>query len=54
MNHEISIIIVSKLLRVSPVVVYFEDADICFRMKKAGFKIYFIPGAQIIHVGGIK
>lgn len=31
---------------------YFEDADICLRLKKTGFKIYFIPDAQIIHIGG--
>lgn len=31
---------------------YFEDADICLRLKNAGFKTYFIPDAQIIHIGG--
>lgn len=31
---------------------YFEDVDICLRLKNAGFKTYFIPNAQIIHLGG--
>jgi GT2 family glycosyltransferase len=31
---------------------YFEDADLCLRLKKTGFKIYFIPDAQIVHIGG--
>jgi GT2 family glycosyltransferase len=31
---------------------YFEDADLCLKLKKAGFEIYFIPDAQIIHIGG--
>jgi GT2 family glycosyltransferase len=30
---------------------YFEDADLCLKLKKAGFKIYFIPDSKIIHVG---
>lgn len=28
---------------------YYEDIDWCFRIKKRGWKIYFIPLAQIIH-----
>jgi len=31
---------------------YYEDVDWCFRIKKRGWKIYFIPLAQIIHYGG--
>ncbi|HUW23164.1 MAG TPA: glycosyltransferase family 2 protein [bacterium] len=31
---------------------YYEDIDWCFRIKKKGWKIYFIPLAQIIHYGG--
>jgi GT2 family glycosyltransferase len=33
-------------------VVYQDDADYCFRAKKAGWKIYYYPQAQIIHYGG--
>jgi len=32
--------------------IYYEDIDWCFRIKKRGWKIYFIPLAQIIHYGG--
>lgn len=31
---------------------YQEDADICFRARKAGWKVYYMPQAQIIHYGG--
>lgn len=30
---------------------YNEDIDICQRIKKAGWKLYFFPSAQIIHIG---
>ena len=29
---------------------YFEEVDLCFRIKKSGWKIYFIPDAQVIHL----
>lgn len=32
---------------------YQEDADYCFRAKQAGWKVYYFPGAQIIHYGGM-
>lgn len=32
--------------------VYFEDVDWCYRAKQAGWPIYFIPYAQMIHLGG--
>ena len=28
---------------------YYEDADFCMRAKKAGFKIFYIPDAQVYH-----
>ena len=31
---------------------YFEDADWAYRMKNIGLKNYFVPNAQIIHIGG--
>jgi len=30
---------------------YNEDLDLCRRIKKAGFKLYFLPSAEIIHIG---
>jgi len=31
--------------------IYFEDTDLCFRMKKAGYKLLLAPEAKIIHLG---
>lgn len=31
---------------------YQEDADFCFRAREAGWKIFYVPGAQIFHFGG--
>lgn len=31
---------------------WFEDVDLCYRLKQAGWKIYYLPGAQFIHYGG--
>jgi len=27
-----------------------EDLDLCFRIRRAGWKIYFVPGARVVHV----
>ncbi|MCX6645186.1 MAG: glycosyltransferase family 2 protein [bacterium] len=31
---------------------YWEDADLCFRAKKTGFRTVFFPGSYIVHVPG--
>ncbi|MDZ4711873.1 MAG: glycosyltransferase family 2 protein [bacterium] len=31
---------------------YFEETDLCLRIKKKGYTIYFYPGATITHFGG--
>jgi len=31
---------------------YQEDADFCFRVRQAGWQVYYFPKAQIIHFGG--
>lgn len=31
--------------------IYFEDADLCLRMKRAGYKLMLEPLAQIVHLG---
>jgi hypothetical protein len=31
---------------------YAEEADWCYRIRDAGWKIYFLPGAQFVHYGG--
>jgi GT2 family glycosyltransferase len=30
-----------------------EDADFCFRARAAGWKIFYVPGAQIVHFGSM-
>lgn len=31
---------------------YTEEADWCYRMKKGGWKIFYVPDASIVHLGG--
>lgn len=32
---------------------YLEDVDLCFRMHKAGWDVWFQPNAIVFHVGGV-
>lgn len=32
---------------------YGEDLDFCYRVKEAGYKVYFLPQVKIIHYGGV-
>ena len=32
--------------------IFHEETDWCFQVKKAGWKMYFVPEAKIIHYGG--
>ena len=31
---------------------YFEDADLCYRLRKVGWEVHFAPVTTIVHVGG--
>ena len=31
---------------------YYEEVDLCYRIKKAGHRVVFVPEAEIIHLGG--
>jgi len=33
--------------------IYYEDADLCLRTKKAGYKIVYVPGSKVFHHKGI-
>ncbi|NCO35468.1 MAG: hypothetical protein AUJ92_20895 [Armatimonadetes bacterium CG2_30_59_28] len=32
--------------------IFFNDVDLCYRLKKHGWRIYFVPDATVIHHGG--
>lgn len=32
---------------------YLEDVDLCFRIKNAGWQVWFQPNATVLHVGGV-
>lgn len=34
-------------------IMFVEDVDICYRARKNGYKIYYLPDSQIIHYGGV-
>jgi GT2 family glycosyltransferase len=34
-------------------VMFVEDVDICYRVWKSGYKVYYFPDAKIIHYGGV-
>lgn len=31
---------------------FFEETDWCYRMQKAGWKVYHVPDARVVHLGG--
>src|SRR5207302_10461146 len=31
---------------------YGEDLDLCYRLKQGGWKIFYLPGAQALHIKG--
>lgn len=31
---------------------YFEETDLCLRVKAKGYKVYYVPDASIVHFGG--
>jgi GT2 family glycosyltransferase len=32
---------------------YWEDADLCRRLRRAGYETRYVPGAQVLHVGAV-
>ena len=32
--------------------IYTEDIDLCYRIQRAGWRIYWVPQAEIVHFGG--
>jgi len=32
---------------------YAEDTDLCWRIKKEGWKVYFYPRVKVVHLGGV-
>ena len=33
-------------------IMYGDDLDWCYRIKQAGWKVYYVPDVQIVHLGG--
>jgi GT2 family glycosyltransferase len=32
--------------------IYSEEVDLCYRLQKAGWHLYWVPRAQVVHYGG--
>ncbi|MFH1825935.1 MAG: glycosyltransferase family 2 protein [bacterium] len=32
--------------------IFYDEVDLCYRLKKAGYRIFFTPEAQVVHYGG--
>jgi len=32
--------------------IYYEETDLCLRARQNGWKVYFVPDAEVIHIGG--
>jgi GT2 family glycosyltransferase len=32
--------------------IYSEEVDLCYRIQKAGWRLYWVPGAEVVHYGG--
>ena len=32
---------------------YWEEVDLCRRVRNAGYEIYFVPNAAVLHIGGV-
>ncbi|MGL1933088.1 MAG: glycosyltransferase family 2 protein [Desulfotalea sp.] len=32
--------------------IYYEETDLCLKAKKMGWQVFFIPDAEVVHVGG--
>lgn len=31
---------------------YFEEADFCYRARRAGFSTWYVPASRVMHIGG--
>jgi GT2 family glycosyltransferase len=32
---------------------YYEEVDLCRRLRQRGFDVYFVPSAEVVHTGGV-
>ncbi len=42
----------SELLFDERFYIYYEETDLCLQAKRNGWKVFFIPDAEVVHVGG--